>query len=197
MKRQVYFSSYILFLTLLLLSPTGIFAQGMSVLGGSDKAKECFMNAELSGTLEFVARLAAPCDYSLNHVTLSVSDKAATYANRGIIRSNGNDFDGALEDFARALVIRPEMAEIYINRGNAFFHRGDFEQAIRDYTMALELNLDAIHIAYLDRGMAYERISNNRMAEADYRLALEHVPQWVLAQNKLRDLLMKQELDGN
>ena len=49
------------------------------------------------------------------------------------------NYDGALDDFARAQSLAPTYAHIYYNRGNLFALLGRLEQAEHDYSTALQL----------------------------------------------------------
>jgi len=50
-----------------------------------------------------------------------------------------------------------------------------------------------MHIAFLNRGMAYEAQGHLDQAETDYRKALELAPQWPLAQQKLERVMAKRQ----
>ena len=50
------------------------------------------------------------------------------------------DFDKAIDDYNKALEIRPRYAEAYNNRGYAHTQKGDLQAALDDYSKALEIN---------------------------------------------------------
>src|SRR5262249_13540429 len=43
----------------------------------------------------------------------------------------------ALEDFSRAIELKPDYAEAYNNRGRAHAHLGEYSQAIEDFSQAI------------------------------------------------------------
>lgn len=176
------------FLCLSLVVVPGInMAQPMVVLGGGQKAQECFMNAEMAAqNLPGVGRtLLEPCTYTLEYSTINMQDRAATLANRGIVYAALNNYDAAMADYNAAIKIRPSAPEFYINRGNSFFMIREFASAMEDYELSLELGLKQAHFAHYNMGMVYERLGNDSAAEAAYAQAVAIQPDWVMANDKL------------
>ena len=107
---------------------------------------------------------------------LTILDKrsvtAILYSNRG----NDDKFNGqltkALEDYAKALSINPDIAGIYCNRGLVLVAQGKLSEAIADYDRAIELNPNDAS-AYNDRGLAYKQKGNIVQAIKDLKKALE------------------------
>lgn len=89
---------------------------------------------------------------------------ASAYYNRGFERLDIGDYQGAVEDYTRALQIDGNQPTAYNNRGLAKFQIGDFAGAISDYTRSLELN-DNEAVVYFNRGFA-------RFNQADYTGAI-------------------------
>ncbi|MCP5146280.1 MAG: tetratricopeptide repeat protein [Gammaproteobacteria bacterium] len=181
-------------ITALLMSVLCANVQGQSVtiFGGNSLARDCYRNATMAVKLsDFVSHSAIePCDTALEHGDMSMRDRAATFVNRGIIYANMQLYTDAVRDYEKALKMRPDFAETYINRGNIFFLGRAYLRAIEDYTTALEkMSSDNLHVAYLNRGMAYERIGDAALAEQDYRRALELSPGWTIATDRLGKLL--------
>jgi tetratricopeptide (TPR) repeat protein len=58
---------------------------------------------------------------------------AVAYTNRGLVRHQQNDLDGAIADFNAAIRISPGLAEAYLGRGVAYRLKGDREQALADF----------------------------------------------------------------
>ena len=97
------------------------------------------------------------------------------YNNRGIIRRNANDNKGALEDFDKAIQLKPDFVEVYNNRALSRYIQGNTNLAIQDYNKAIELKPDYAE-AYRNRGIV-RRISNdNKRAVDDFTKAIELVP---------------------
>jgi len=131
------------------------------------------------------------CNYALDSVRLSLHDTAATYLNRGIIYVALERYEDAKHDYERARKMMPDAGEIYVNRGNIFFMSQVFDEAVAEYSHALELKLSKKHVAYYNRGMAYERLGDYDRAREDYIKAQELSPQWNFPKAKLEKLARK------
>ncbi|XP_046990851.1 serine/threonine-protein phosphatase 5-like isoform X1 [Schistocerca americana] len=66
-------------------------------------------------------------------------DAALAYNNRGHIRYLQVNFDGAIEDYDKAIAIDPDLAVAYYNRGTVFYRLGQFEDALTDMEQAVRL----------------------------------------------------------
>jgi tetratricopeptide (TPR) repeat protein len=64
------------------------------------------------------------------------------YNNRGKIKYFMNDFDGALDDFNKAISLDSNSFAAYNNRGAVYQQNGGFQEALKDYTKALEMKPD-------------------------------------------------------
>ena len=60
----------------------------------------------------------------------------------------------AIEDYSRAIEIKPGYADAYNNRGIAYNSLGNYRQAIEDYNRAIEIKPDFAD-AYYNRGVVY------------------------------------------
>ena len=81
----------------------------------------------------------------------------------------------ALEDFNRAIQIKPQVAAGYLGRANTLQILGRYEAAIEDYNRALEIKSDLAN-AYVNRGSAYSHLGQYEKAIADYEKGLELDP---------------------
>lgn len=179
-----------------MLAPSTLFAQPLTVLGGNSSAAECYENASLAAELPAVSNsMIQPCDYALELVNLGVRDRAATFANRGILRMARGDIEAALNDYETALDISPDTAEILVNRGNAWFMTGDFGLAMGDYETALARGINQMDRLYFNIGLTHERLNNTDAAETAYRQALALSPGWAVAQNRLDRMLESRTAD--
>lgn len=172
---------------LLTLLPFSAVGQALAVLGGDAWAQACFDNAEYAAVnMPIVSRsLIEPCDKALDYGTLSLADRAATYANRGIIKAAINDIDSAMADYRKAMNFRPESAEIFVNRGNAYFLEKEFALALADYERSIELGIRKIQVVRYNMGMAYEQLGNYEVAESQFRMALDIEPGWEVVEKRL------------
>ncbi len=149
---------------------------------GPGLAQNCYEAAEYARD---AAEGVITCTNALQQGTLSVSDKAATYINRGILRSRASDTHGALDDYNRGLGIDPELAEGYVDRGTTLILLRRYEEAIADINHGIALNAKQPHIAYYDRAMANEALGNVKEAYYDYKQALTLEPDFALAEAQL------------
>jgi tetratricopeptide (TPR) repeat protein len=174
---------------LILIAPVYAWSQSMSVIGGESTAHECYLAATLAAQMNIASRQdLETCTYALEHATLNLHDKAATFLNRGIINVAIERYEDAKQDYDRAKKLLPDHGEIYVNRGNIFFMGEVYEQAVAEYDHAIELNLSKLHIAYFNRGLAYEKLGEYHKAGEDYRKAMDLSPQWQLPRARLERL---------
>jgi tetratricopeptide (TPR) repeat protein len=81
----------------------------------------------------------------------------------------------ALEDFNRAIDIKPQIAAGYLGRANTLNIMGRYQEAIEDYDRTLEINSKLAN-AYVNRGSAYSHLGEYKKAIADYEKGLELDP---------------------
>lgn len=95
------------------------------------------------------------------------------YFESGKIKKANNDFEGAIEDFTKAIEINASFAEAYFERGSAkskLFY-ADFKGAIEDYTKAISIN-PVFDKAYNNRGYCKRKLKDYKGAIADYTKAI-------------------------
>lgn len=63
------------------------------------------------------------------------------YYRRGFFKYCSNDFDGAIEDFTTALVLRPDYTYALVERGESYKRKGDLAAAKEDFIKALEYSM--------------------------------------------------------
>ena len=171
-------------------TPVAVTAQSMQVIGGGQSARDCYMAATIAAQMHSATKGDIDtCTFALQEISLKLKDRVATLVNRGVIYVALEQYNKAIRDYERAYKLSPDIAEIHVNRGNILFWSGRFAQAVTEYKRAIELNLAQQYIVYYNRGLAYEKMGELDKAEADYRKALELMPGWGPAQNKLNRLL--------
>lgn len=170
--------------------------QAVMIISNGNDAQNCSTAAHTAARTDFASRedLEA-CDRALEYGHLKKRDRAGTYVNRGIIATALSRFQEAFRNYHQAMEIIPDMPEAYIGRGNIHFLAGKLEKSIEDYSRALELDLSREYVAFLNRGMAYEKLKQYDAAEEDYRMALDAVPDWELARQKLSFVRARQTVD--
>jgi tetratricopeptide (TPR) repeat protein len=195
-----------IFLGLTLLLPILGFAQSqdkftkyqhstsMEVITDNTHARDCYRAAGIAARIHYTSsREIENCNRALDYGAMSLRDRAATLTNRGIIFMALKDYENAIQDYSSALKLKPEFGEIYVNIGNVYYLRKVFDKAIEEYTSAIEKSTTKIHIAHINRGMAYESLGEFDNAERDYRAAMDLAPDTALPQVRLDQLMRKKQ----
>jgi tetratricopeptide (TPR) repeat protein len=110
-------------------------------------------------------------------VTPRISANPIAYNNRGIIRRQTGDKEGALEDLDRAISLNSNNPIAYNNRGVIRFDLGDNTGALEDLNIAISLQSNYAE-AYYNRGLVKEKIGKKKEAIADYQLAISYQPNY-------------------
>ncbi|AFY81753.1 serine protease [Oscillatoria acuminata] len=108
-------------------------------------------------------------------IAIDITPHSWAYNNRGAIRKDLGDVQGAIDDFNQAIKINPQNTNAYYNRGNARKESGDWQGVIADYTKAIDLNPQYAD-AYNNRGVARKDSGDLSGAIADYTKAIELNP---------------------
>lgn len=115
--------------------------------------------------------------YSLfTDVIAKKPDAGLAYNNRGNIRIEQKDFQGAMEDFNKAIELKYEDA--YNNRGILKNRLGDYKSALEDFDRAaLHVKLDKAKVWY-NRGIAKLNLGDHKGAEEDFGRAIDMDPKY-------------------
>lgn len=177
MKRPLYCLPAI---ALTLAAPTA-FAQ-VSVIGGGI-ASECYRAAKFETVSPKEGEKI--CTRAITYEAMQVSNRAATYTNRGVLRMRAGKYQAALDDYRLAKQIKPEIGETYLNEGAAFIFMKDFNSALESLNKAIEYDSGELQAAYYNRAIAREKLGDLEGAYGDFQKALELKPDWELAQWQL------------
>jgi len=109
-------------------------------------------------------------------------NSAEEYFYSGVEKANSGDYEGAIEDYNKAIEINPKDAEAYNNRGVAKWDLGDDRGAIEDYNKAIEIK-PRYADAYSDRGVVKDKLGDYKGAIEDYNKAIEINPKYSKAYN--------------
>ncbi|MGH6888029.1 MAG: tetratricopeptide repeat protein [Rhizomicrobium sp.] len=157
-------------------------AQAAVTVIGNGVAHSCYQFAEFGGdTTDGIST----CDFALEHTTLSVRDRSATFINRGILRARNNDTEGALADYDQGLLLNPKLGEGYVDRGASMIVLRRYDDALADLDKGISLGANRIQIAYYDRAVVDEALGNIRAAYEDYKKAAKIQPDFSLATQQL------------
>ena len=94
---------------------------------------------------------------------------------RGLARFRLKKFELAINDYSKALVLNPNLAEAYNNRGFTYFTVQRLERAIADFSAALKIK-PGHHEALSNRAAALEKLTRFTAAAADYTALIKAFP---------------------
>jgi tetratricopeptide (TPR) repeat protein len=92
------------------------------------------------------------------------------YVNDGIANSQKGRYDQALQDFNKALQLKPKDPALITFRGITYYAKGNNTQAIQDFDAALQIDPKFAR-AYYQRGMVYDNLEKYDKAVADLKTA--------------------------
>jgi tetratricopeptide (TPR) repeat protein/S1-C subfamily serine protease len=113
---------------------------------------------------------------------IELSPRAAFYNNRGNVRYELGDKQGAIQDYNQAIKINPNDALAYNNRGIVRNELGDKQGAIQDCNQAIKINPNDA-LAYNNRGIVRNDLGDKPGAIDDFNLAIKFNPNYALAYN--------------
>ncbi len=159
---------------------------------GDGSARLCYLAAEAGQTTH---QAIVVCNDALDG-SLSVSDRAATYVNRGVIELAQMRINAAQDDFNSGLHINPDLAEGYVDRGATLIAQKKFSDAIKDINKGLALGAKLPQVAYYDRAIANEALGNLKAAYDDYHQALAVAPDFTMASDELKRFKVVEKPSG-
>ena len=96
---------------------------------------------------------------------------------RGNAHLDQRNYEGAIEEYSKAIEINPDYVHAYNNRGNIYRRQGEYEKAIEDFSQAIRINPDYAW-AYNNRGSTYSRQGEYEKAIEDYSQAIRIKPDY-------------------
>lgn len=141
--------------------------------GPRDDARQCTETVVQGGDMQSAVEL---CSRAIASRQIMGKDLAPIYYMRGWAQDELGNYEQAIEDYGRALHIRPDYTEAYVARGYSYGRIGDRDRAIEDYSRALEADPDNFEASF-NRGLAYEAKGDLERAVADYDRAFEVNPE--------------------
>lgn len=92
---------------------------------------------------------------------------ATGFYQRAMLRTELDDYGGALQDFDRTIALEPGNQDAFINRGVLKFRMQQFDSALEDLDQAIRIN-DGSAEAWLNRGRVYFYLGNSVQARSDW-----------------------------
>mgnify|MGYP001253129923 CR=1 FL=1 len=117
-----------------------------------------------------------------------ISDKQDTkinltfnnYLERGYVNIQSKHYKDAIDNYSRAIKIKPDYSDAHYNRGLAYFNLEKYQDAIDNYSNVIKINPDN-EVAYTNRGLAFLNLGNHQLAIDDFNVAIKINPDSVLA----------------
>ncbi len=95
--------------------------------------------------------------------------------NRGNLKIDNGDYQGAIEDYSEAINVDEGYWKAYINRGNAKNQMKNYLGAIEDFNAVLAIDSGAVN-AYVNRANSYKLLGDPSRAIQDYDRAIRMNP---------------------
>ena len=99
------------------------------------------------------------------------SISAKTYIIWGNTKYRSGDYKEALDDYTKAIRLKPDYVKAYINRGIAKFTLGQHAAAIQDFDMAIQLESNDASI-YYNRGVMKQNLGQHAAAIQDFDMVI-------------------------
>lgn len=154
----------------------------VSIIGGGI-ARDCYEAAKYQRTSASEGEKI--CTRAIESELMNVTNKAATYTNRGVLRMRSGRLEAALSDYDIAKRMRPEEGATYLNEGAAHILRKDFASALVSLDRAIALDSHDLYAAYYNRAIAKENTGDIQGAYFDFKQADELNPDWDLAKRQM------------
>jgi tetratricopeptide (TPR) repeat protein len=153
---------------------------GIEMVYATNAAEQCFNAAQNGAQLKF----------GLDHCNVAVVDpltiyRAQTFVNRGIIRYDLGDNDGALSDFRVALTNNPQLGDAYLNRALVLVAEKRPQEAMAAVNQGIALGATNLQIAYYSRAEIEDDAGQYDAAYRDYKQALAIKPDYAPAERQL------------
>lgn len=165
------------------LAASGQFANAQMTVIGGGIARDCYEAVKFN--LGRTSDAEELCTRALEYEALNLSNKAATYTNRGVLRMRQGDYDAALSDYASAKRIKPGTGATWLNEGAAYIHKKDYNSALVSLEKAIELNSEDLYAAYYNRAIARENTGDVEGAYYDFVKAKELNPEFAATDRQI------------
>ena len=159
-------------------------AFGQVTVIGSGLGNDCYVAVKTSTSN--LRKVDEICTKALTAGHLSVTNRAATFVNRGIARMRDGRYDAALRDYAAAERLKADNGPTYLNRGAALIYKKQFADALVELNTAIDLDTQDLFAAYYNRAIAKEQTGDVQGAYFDFKKALELNPEFEQAKWQLQ-----------
>ena len=119
--------------------------------------------------------------------------KARPHVNLAISYVNVGEYDKAVDELLRAVVLKPDHASAHENLGVAYFHKGAYQLSIEVFRKAIALDPSQAS-TYYALGEAYMRVGDQDLAFKNFEKTLSLNPYHPEARNNLGLILVEKGL---
>ncbi len=165
------------------LAVSGQFASAQITVIGGGIARDCYEAVKFN--LGRASDAEELCSRALEYEALNLSNKAATYTNRGVVRMRQGKYDAALSDYSSAKRIRPGTGATWLNEGAAYIFKKDYNSALVSLEKAIELDSEDLYAAYYNRAIARENTGDIEGAYYDFVKSKELNPDFAATDRQL------------
>jgi tetratricopeptide (TPR) repeat protein len=123
--------------------------------------------------------------------TLATKDNALAYNGRGDAYADMGQYKLAIEDYNKAISMKPSYAGAFYNRGTSYSKTGQYFLAIEDFNKTVIVNPYYTE-AYNNRGIAYAQLGQYQLAIYDFSKTIKLQPDYVNAYNNRATVYFKQ-----
>jgi tetratricopeptide (TPR) repeat protein len=113
--------------------------------------------------------------------------EAVTVMNQGDALAAQGEWELALEEYNRAILLNPGDARFYARRGDAYASQSEWKDALANYTKAIRLDPNYV-MAYVCRGNVHYERNEPELARANWKQALKLDPKCAAARDALDGL---------
>jgi tetratricopeptide (TPR) repeat protein len=131
-------------------------------------------NDEDRGIREYTNAIALNPNYAEAY-----NNRGIAYFNLGLDTGDQGQFEQAVKDFRKVVVLKPGSYSAFFAQGVIYFHEEKHDKAIEEMSKAIALDPDA-DVAYVARGVVYtkEKSKDLGKAVADYSKAIARGGHW-------------------
>ena len=105
------------------------------------------------------------------HVLQYHDDTPLPYGNRGYYYREQDEFLKSIEDYTKAIELKPDAANYYNSRGKSFFDMGNAQMALNDFNMAIRYDKSTPEY-YINRGGAFAASNQMNQALDDFNVGI-------------------------
>ena len=168
------------------LSPSASFGQDLENWEGSLALDNLSIGRRLAQDGKY-AEAIKRYDRAINTGKLDQLNLSIALNNRGNAHAALENNSRAIEDYNRALEVRPGFIEALYNRGIAYYQVGMYQKSIEDFSTVIQVNI-GFASAYFNRSFPLARLGRYKEAIASLRQAISLNPSLKHYQTRLEDL---------